>query len=110
MEVGDEIVLTIRGKLLNGTEFEGIECVKVIRGKCPISTAAEGSRMAKEAEVLRRIRDRYLLANYLGRVFVSFYYEQSPKLADFISKYPFLKSFVRVGLYPWVKASRLVIE
>jgi DNA-binding beta-propeller fold protein YncE len=110
VEVGDEIVLTIRGKLLNGTEFEGIDCVKVIRGRCPISTAAGGSRMAKETEVLRRMRDRYLSANYLGRVFVSFYYEQSPKLGDLISKYPFLKSFVRVGLYPWVKASRLVFE
>ena len=110
VEVGDEIVLTIRGKLLNGNEFEGIDCVKVIWGRCPISTAAEGSRMAKDAEVLRKMRDRYLSANYLGRIFVSLYYEQSPKLADLISKYPFLKSFVRVGLYPWVKASRLVIE
>jgi DNA-binding beta-propeller fold protein YncE len=110
VKVGDEIVLTIRGKLLNGNEFEGIDCIKVIWGRCPVSTAAEGSRLAKDAEVLRKMRDRYLSANYLGRIFVSLYYEQSPKLADFISKYPFLKSFVRVGLYPWVKASRLVIE
>lgn len=110
VEVGEEVVVTIRGKLLNGTAFEAIDCVKVIRGRCPISTAAEGSRMAKDAQVLRKMRDRYLSANYLGRIFVSFYYEQSPKLADVISEYPFLKSFVRVGLYPWVKASRLVIE
>jgi hypothetical protein len=77
---------------------------------CFIATAAYGSRMAKEVNVLKKVRDEYLLTHYSGKVLVSFYYKHSPKLARFISKSPFLKSIVRVGLYPLIKASTLVIE
>ncbi len=77
---------------------------------CFIATAAYGSHMANEVNVLKRVRDEYLLTNYLGKTVVSFYYKHSPQLADSISRHPFLKSIVRVGLYPLVQASRLVIE
>ena len=79
-------------------------------GGCFIATVAYGSRMAKDVKVLEKVRDEYLLTNYLGRTLVSFYYRLSPKLANFISKRPFLKSIVRFGLSPLVQASRLVIE
>jgi hypothetical protein len=108
LKVGEAVVLTIRGKLLDGTEFEGIDCVTVTA--CFIRTVAYESRMAKDVDVLRKVRDRYLSKNYLGRALVSSYYRHGPKLATFVSKHPLLKSIVRVGLYPWVRAGRLVIE
>jgi hypothetical protein len=79
-------------------------------GGCFIATAAYGSRMAKDVKILDRVRDQYLLRNQMGRALVSFYYKQSPKLANFISSRPFLKSIVRACLYPLVQAGRLVIE
>ena len=79
-------------------------------GLCFIATAAYGSRMANDVKVLEKVRDEYLLTNHFGKSLVSFYYKHSPKLANFISRDPLLKSIVRVGLYPLVQASRLVIE
>jgi hypothetical protein len=78
-------------------------------GGCFIATAAYGSRMARDVKVLGRVRDTYLLTSYLGRAFVSSYYRYSPRLANFISKRPFLRRVVRIGLHPLVMASRLVI-
>ena len=77
---------------------------------CFVATAVYGSRMAKEVKVFEKVRDEYLLTSYFGKALVSFYYKHSPKLAHFISRRPFLKSFVRVGLYPLVKVSKLVTE
>lgn len=77
---------------------------------CFIATAVYGSHLAKNVKVLSKVRDEYLLATSLGRAFVSFYYRYCPKLADFISKYPFLKSVVRIGLRSLVMASRLIIK
>jgi len=79
-------------------------------GGCFIATAAYGSRMARNVEVLDRVRDKYLLTNRVGRAFVSFYYKQSPKLANHISSRPLLRSIVRAGLYPLVQVGGLVIE
>ncbi|NIS59399.1 MAG: DUF362 domain-containing protein [Proteobacteria bacterium] len=79
-------------------------------GGCFIATAAYGSRMAKDVKVLQRVRDTWLLTNRVGRAFVSFYYKQSPKLANHISRRPLLRSIVRAGLYPLVQIGRLVIE
>lgn len=66
--------------------------------------------MARNVEVLDRVRDKYLLTNRVGRAFVSFYYKQSPKLANHISSRPLLRSIVRAGLYPLVQVGGLVIE
>jgi hypothetical protein len=66
--------------------------------------------MAEDVKVLDRVRDKYLLTNRMGRAIVSFYYKQSPKLASYISSRPILKSIVRVGLYPLVRACKLAVE
>jgi uncharacterized protein (DUF362 family) len=76
-------------------------------GGCFIATAAYGSPLARDVRVLSKVRDQYLLRNSLGRAFVSLYYKHSPKLADCISKRPYLKSVVRTGLRLLVAASRL---
>jgi hypothetical protein len=77
-------------------------------GGCFVATAAYGSPLAKDVRALSAVRDQYLLRNSLGRVLVSLYYKHGPKLADLISKRPFLKSVVRTGLRPLIAASRAV--
>jgi hypothetical protein len=77
-------------------------------GGCFIATAAYGSPLARDVRALSAVRDQYLLRNSLGRAFISLYYKHAPKLADLISKRPFLKSIVRTGLRPLIAASRAV--
>jgi hypothetical protein len=79
-------------------------------GGCFIATAAYGSPMAEEIEVLREFRDKYLLTNQLGQTLVGLYYRVSPPTADFISQHPSLKPIVRVGLLPAVAVSVVAVN
>jgi hypothetical protein len=64
---------------------------------CFIATAAYGTDTAQEIDVLRAFRDEILLHNSLGARFVSFYYKNSPPLADFIAHHNVLRTIVRKG-------------
>jgi len=66
-------------------------------GPCFIATAAYGSDTAEQLDVLREFRDEVLLPNIVGAKFVSFYYNTSPPIADFISQNEVLRTAVRVG-------------
>ena len=69
--------------------------LKVFEG-CFIATAAYGTDTAQELDILRKFRDAVLLPNSLGTKLVSFYYETSPPMADFISQHEVLRTAVRV--------------
>jgi subtilisin family serine protease len=71
-------------------------------GGCFIATAAYGSYLHPKVNVLRSLRDRYLLTNTPGRWFVAAYYRASPPLADFIARHDGLRAAVRVLLAPLV--------
>ena len=72
-------------------------------GGCFIATAAYGSYMADEVKILREFRDKYLLANSIGRKFVTgFYYRYSPPIAKYIAKYELLKAITRIILLPMI--------
>jgi len=71
-------------------------------GFCFIATAAYGSYLDPHVKVLRDFRDRYLLTNEPGRIFVSFYYSHSPPLADFISRHEMLRAVTRWALTPLI--------
>jgi len=73
--------------------------------QCCIATAAYGSPMAEEIEILREFRDEHLLPNPLGRALVDLYYKISPPMAEFITEHPSLKPIVRAGLLPAVAMS-----
>jgi subtilisin family serine protease len=77
---------------------------------CFIATAAYGTPMAEEIQILREFRDEYLLTNPLGRALVNFYYEVSPPIAEFITEHPSLKPIVRAVLLPTVAVSTLAVN
>jgi len=83
---------------LQGTEFGGYgHPSETPGGGCFIATAAYGTDTARELDILREFRDAVLLSNSLGTKFVSFYYETSPPIADFISRNEALRTVVRAG-------------
>jgi hypothetical protein len=79
-------------------------------GGCFVATAAYGSRMAEEVEVLKIFRDRYLRNNLLGRTFIHVYYAIGPKLADFVGVSPLRKQIARLLLLPLVKICKSFAE
>lgn len=71
---------------------------------CFIATAAFGTPMADEVEILRVWRDQRLAYSLFGRVFVSVYYKLSPPIAKFISTRPMARTLTRALLHPLLRA------
>jgi len=82
----------------------------VVSRLCFIATAAYGTPMAEEIQILREFRDEYLLTNQLGQALVDFYYKVSPPMAEFITEHPSLKPIVRAGLVPAVAMSAIAVN
>ncbi|MEE9911673.1 MAG: hypothetical protein K4571_08100 [Deltaproteobacteria bacterium] len=79
-------------------------------GGCFIATAAFGSPLAGQVEILRQFRDQYLLPHTLGKMFVSWYYRHSPAVASFIKANPAAQMTVRAALYPLIGFSLLLLS
>jgi len=79
-------------------------------GGCFIATAAFGSPLAEEVQILREFRDAYLIPTRLGQTLVTLYYRYSPPVADFLQRHDVLRAGVRLGLVPIVAASRFWLE
>jgi hypothetical protein len=77
---------------------------------CFIATAAYGTPMAPQIQVLRDFRDQYLITNPVGKALVEFYYKVSPPMAEFITEHPALKPVVRAALVPAVALSRVAVN
>jgi hypothetical protein len=77
---------------------------------CFVATAAYGSPLARDVGLLRRVRDRYLLTNDLGRTFVSAYYAVGPTFADAIREHDGLRALARAALTPVVELARRLDE
>jgi outer membrane protein assembly factor BamB len=98
--------ITVNGDYSITANFE----VAPSDGGCFIATAAYGTPMAEEIEILREFRDGYLLTNSLGQALVDIYYEMSPPMAEFITEHSSLKPIVRAGLLPAVAMSAVTVN
>jgi len=79
-------------------------------GGCFIATAAYGSYEAPYVLILRKIRDRFLITNRVGKAFVHLYYTYSPPMANMIANHNSLKTAVRIGLLPIMGISWLALK
>ena len=70
---------------------------------CFIATAAFGTPMAAEVDVLRAWRDQFLARTFLGRAFITAYYNLSPPIASFIAPRPAIRRLFRALLRPLLK-------
>jgi hypothetical protein len=88
------VELTSGGNRYSDTGEAFVTITKSSSG-CFIATAAYGSPLTKEVDILRRFRDRVLMPNIFGARIVSFYYKTSPPVAEFITEHEWLRTVVR---------------
>ncbi|MGB7002330.1 MAG: NosD domain-containing protein [Halobacteriota archaeon] len=78
---------------------------------CFIATAAYGTPLHEDIDVLRKFRDEYLMPNPAGQAMVKIYYTTSPPIADLIRANEGLRTMVRDGLVkPLVEVTRRFVE
>jgi hypothetical protein len=75
---------------------------------CFIATAAYGSLMANDVELLRHVRDAYLSHTALGELAVEAYYTFGPGVAAVIAPSELLRATARAALAPVVSTIRLL--
>mgnify|MGYP001269974174 FL=1 len=75
-------------------------------GGCLIATAAYGSELAPQVQMLREIRDNQLMNTESGSAFMTTfneaYYSFSPYIADLERESPIFKEIVKAGLTPMI--------
>ena len=76
---------------------------------CFVATAAYGSLMANDVELLRTFRDRMLQSNALGELFVETYYTFGPPVAGIVGDSELLRASARGVLAPLIDAVRKII-
>jgi hypothetical protein len=76
---------------------------------CFVASAVYGSPLAREVSVLRRLRDRHLQSNELGRGLIRAYYAVGEPLAARVREHPWLARAVRAALSPIVAFSRWLL-
>ena len=104
-DFGQKLVLTIRFNVGNDATL-----TITVPEVCFIATAAYGTPMAGQIQILRDFRDGYLLTNPVGQALVGLYYRVSPPVAEFITEHPGLRPAVRAGLLPAVAMSAVAVD
>lgn len=84
----------------NNILIEEILTDPIANEACFIATAAYGSYLDPHVYVLRNFRDQVLAKTSGGRKFIAFYYENSPRLAAYISLHQPLRWVTRLLLTP----------
>lgn len=107
-------VSQMAGKCVKCGKYVCSQCAKIKGDKvyCPqhagcfIATAAFGTPMCMEINVLRKFRDNKLNPNRLGKVLVRLYYTTSPPIANVIARSENMRALVRRNLRPIVRILR----
>lgn len=75
-------------------------------GGCLIATAAFGTELAPQIQLLREVRDDIVLGTHSGAAFMSafnsFYYSFSPTIADLERQNPMFKETVKIAIAPLI--------
>ncbi len=77
--------------------------------QCFIATAAYGSALAPQLNILRAFRNQYLNTNKIGRWLVTQYYKYSPEWAAKIKRKEEARATVRAVLNPIVSATQWLV-
>jgi len=89
---------------ITATNYLGVEVAKSNGGGCLIATAAFGSELAPQVQLLREIRDGIVLQTKSGSIFMTgfnqFYYSFSPAVADYERENTTFKETVKLILTP----------
>ena len=89
-----------------GTVLQNGQCVpeQAGGGGCLIATAAFGSELAPQVQMLREIRDNTVLSTTSGTAFMAgfnqFYYSFSPTIADWERENPIFQDAVKITITP----------
>ena len=88
------------------------QVAKEKKGGCLIATAAFGSEMAPQVQLLREIRDNTVLQTESGSAFMTgfnqFYYSFSPTISDYERENPVFKEAVKITLTPLLTSLTLL--
>jgi hypothetical protein len=73
-------------------------------GGCLIATAAFGSELSMQVQMLRELRDTQIMNTQIGSMFLAgfnqFYYSFSPTIAEIERQNPVFKEFVKITITP----------
>ena len=106
-------VTTFSRYVVTRTVTKTFESVKTQEGwpRCLIATAAFGSELAPQVQVLRGFRDEFVMKTFAGenfmKAFNTFYYSWSPYIARAEYENPALRGLVRVSIYPLIYSLEL---
>ena len=97
---------------ITATNYLGVEVTKSNGGGCLIATAAFGSELAPQVQLLREIRDDIVLQTKSGSIFMTgfnqFYYSFSPAVADYERENTTFKEAVKLTLTPLLTSLTLL--
>ena len=72
------------------------EKIATPKSGCFIVTATYGSPLAQEIGIFRKYRDKRLMKNTVGKLFINCYYQYSPFYANLIERSPLVRMVVRI--------------
>ena len=81
-------------------------------GGCLIATAAYGSELSPQVQLLREIRDNQLMNTEAGSAFMGMfndvYYSFSPTIADYERENPYFKEAIKIAITPMISSLSLM--